>query len=150
VGEQHERKSTMKKVLLTLLAVVVVVAGLGAAGFAGYRYGYIQGVQSVADGDPGLILPGFAFGPNKMPMHGNGFDRNFGPERGFDRGFDMHPGGRMGFGLFGPLLFLLQLAFWAFVIWAIYTLFMRSGWRLTRTTQTVEPAPASTETDVKG
>lgn len=134
----------MKKVLLTLLALVVVVAGLGAAGFAGYRYGYIQGVQSVADGDPQLILPGFAFGPNKMPMHGNGFDRNFGPERGFDRG------GMMGFGLFGPLLFLLQLAFWALVIWAIYTLVLRSGWRLTRTTQPVEPPPASTETEVKG
>jgi hypothetical protein len=140
----------MKKVLITLLAVVVIVAGLGAAGFAGYRYGYTQGVQSVADGDPQLNLPGFAFGPNRMPMHDGGFDRNFGPERGFGRGFDMHPGGRMGFGLFGPLLFLLQLAFWAFVIWAIYTLFTRSGWRLTRTAQTVEPALASTETDVKG
>lgn len=142
----------MKKVLLTLLAVVLVAAGLGAAGFAGYRFGYAQGVQSASDADPQLMMPGFAFGPNRMPMHGLWFDRDNGPERGFGRGFDMGPGGRMGFGFFGPLLFLLQLAFWIFVSWAIYTLVIRSGWRLTRITQPVEtpPAPADTDTDVKG
>lgn len=140
----------MKKVLLTLLAVVVIAAGLGAAGFAGYRFGYAQGQQSASNADVQPILPGFAFGPNRMPMHGHGFDRNFGPDRGLDRGFQMMPGGRMGFGLFGPLLFLLQLGFWTFVIWAIYTLVTRSGWRLTRTTQPVEPPPAPTETEVKG
>jgi hypothetical protein len=142
----------MKKVLLVLLAVVLIAAGLGAAGFAGYRFGYSQGVLSASDGDPGLMMPGFAFGPNRMPMHDQWFDRDRGPERGFARGFDMGPGGRMGFGFFGPVLFLLQLAFWIFVIWAIYTLVIRSGWRLTRTTQAVEPppAPADTDPEVKG
>lgn len=138
----------MKKVLLVLFAVVLVAAGLGAAGYTGYRFGYAQGVQSASNGELQQMLPGFAFGPNRMPMHGHWFDRDIGPERGFD----MRPGGRMGFGLFGPVLFLLQLGFWAFVIWAIYTLVMRSGWRLTRTTQPVEtpPAPADTDTEVKG
>lgn len=140
----------MKKVLLTLLAVMFVTAGLGAAGFAGYRYGYAQGVQTTSDVNGQPNLPGFSFGPNRMPMHEYGFDRNFGPERGFDRGFPMMPGGRMGFGLFGPLLFLLQLAFWVFVIWAIYTLVIRSGWRITRTPQSNDAPPAPTETDVKG
>lgn len=139
----------MKKVLLTLLAVVLIVAGLGAAGFAGYRFGYAQGVQFASDGDAQPTFPGFAFGPNRMPLHGHGFDRNFGPERGFDRSFEMRPGGSMGFGLFGPLLFLLQLAFWAFVIWAVYTLVTRSGWRLTRTTRPIETPPAPAETEVK-
>jgi hypothetical protein len=139
----------MKKVLLSLLVVVLVAASLGAVGFAGYRFGFAQGVQSASDIDPQLMMPGFAFGPNRMPMPDNWFDRNSGPGRDFERGFDMRPGGRMGFGLFGPVLFLLQLAFWVFVIWAIYTLVIRSGWRLTRTTQPSETPPASTDTDTE-
>lgn len=142
----------MKKVLLTLLVVILVLAGLGAAGFAGYRYGYAQGVVAAADGDTQLIPPGFGYGPQRMPMHGFA-ERGFG--RGFDRGFGMmQGGGMMGFGLFGPLFFLLRIAFWGLVLWAIYMLVTRSGWRLTRTTQTIEtPATTTqttTETDVKG
>ena len=137
----------MRKVLLTLLVVVLVLAGLGAAGLAGYRYGYAQGVVAASDGDAQLLMPGFAYGPNRMPMHGFGLDRGFG--RGFDRGFGMMPGGMMGFGFFGPLVFLARIAFWGLVIWAIYMLVTRSGWRLTRTTQSVEPQAAPTETEVK-
>jgi hypothetical protein len=131
----------MRKVLLTLLVVVLILAGLGAAGVAGYRYGYAQGVLAASDGSAQLIPPGFAYGPYRMPMHGFGFDRGFG--RGFDRGFGMMPGGMMGFGFFGPLAFLVQLAFWVFVIWAIYMLISRSGWRLTRTTPPAETQPTA-------
>lgn len=136
----------MRKVLLTLLVIVLVLAGLGAAGFAGYRYGYAQGVLASSDGDTQIIPPGFGYGPHRMP-HGFGFDRGFG--RGFDRGFGMMPGGMMGFGFFGPLLLLVRIAFWAFVIWAIYMLVTRSGWRLTRTTQPIETQPTPTRTDVQ-
>lgn len=122
----------MKKVLLTLLVVILILGALGAAGFAGYRYGYSQGLLATSNGEPLFVTPGF--NPYRMPYH------HFGFERGFDRGnFGMMGRGGMGFGFFGPLLFLVQLAFWALVIWAIYALITRSGWRLTKT----EPAPGS-------
>ena len=142
----------MKKVLLTLLAVIVIVGALGASGMVGYRYGYSQGASSATDGETPAIAPGFGNGPQRMPMHEFGFERSFGPGgpgRGFDRGFEMMPGEMGGFGFFGPLVFLARIAFWALVIWAIYMLATRSGWRLTRTTQPVESQPASAETDSK-
>jgi hypothetical protein len=61
----------------------------------------------------------------------------------------MQGGGMMGLGFFGPLFLLGRIAFWALVIWAIYMLVTRSGWRLTRTTQTVGAQPTVTETEVK-
>ena len=126
----------MKKVLLTLLVLVVVVGALGAAGFAGYQYGYRQGAAlAVSNGDADSLVPRFGMNPHGMPMH------NFGFDRGFGRGdFGMMGRGGIGFGLFTPLRLLLPIAFWALVIWAVYTLVMRSGWRLTRT----EPAPVAT------
>jgi hypothetical protein len=142
----------MRKVLLTLLVVVLIFAGLGAAGFAGYRYGYAQGVVASSNGTTQTIPPGFGYGPQRMPMHEFGFDRGLG--RG-ERGFGMMRGGMMSFGFFGPLFLLVRIAFWALVIWAIYMLVTRSGWRLTRTTQTVASQPTTTETtttetEVKG
>ena len=123
----------MKKVVLGLLAVIVVLGLFAAAGFAGYRFGYAQGVQTTANGNaarPGL-RPFDDFGPRGMPMHRFGFERGIG--RG---GFPM-----MGFGFFSPLLFLGRLVVLALVIWFIYWLFSRSGWRLTR--QPVEaPQPS--------
>lgn len=122
----------MKKVLLTLLAVILIVGALGAAGFAGYQYGYRQGALSASNSDSDSVVPRFGVNPHGMPMH------NFGFDRGFGRGdFGMMGRGGMGFGLFGPLRLLLSIAFWGLVLWAIYTLITRSGWRLTRT----QPAP---------
>jgi hypothetical protein len=75
-----------------------------------------------------------------------GFGRGFGPG-----GFGMR-GGMMGFGFFGPLMFLGRLLFWALVIWFAYWLFTKSGWQLTRKSQpvvdspTVEPAPVEAPT----
>ena len=131
----------MRKVLLTILAIVLIFGALGAAGLAGYRFGYAQGVQATSTGDTQRIVPGFGLGP-RMPMHNFGFDRDFG-----GRGFPMMGRG-MGFGILGPLMFLLRIAFWALVIWAIYMLVTRSGWRLTRetTTTTTPPSPAPTTT----
>ena len=125
----------MKKVLLTLLAVLLIVGALGAAGMAGYRYGYSQGILSTSSRESDSGVPGFGLNPHgMMPMH------NFGNERGLGRG-DFGPMGRggMGFGLFSPFRVLLPLVFWGLVIWAIYMLIMRSGWRLTKS----EPAPVA-------
>lgn len=136
----------MKKVLLTLLVVIVAVGALGAAGMTGYRFGYAQGLSAGSDGEVQMMPRGFGMGPQRMPLHNFAFDREFG--RG---GFPMGRGG-MGFGFFAPLWFLLQLAFWGLVIYAIYNLIARSGWRLTRTTTTSAVPPATTtttETEVK-
>ncbi len=155
----------MKKVLLTLLGIIVVVGVLAGAGFAGYRMGYQQGTN----GDTAIFVPRQGFGPQGMPMHGfgNDFDpqnmpmHNFGKnsERGFNRGegpggFGMMHQGR-GFGFFSPIFFLVRIAFWGLIIWLAYKFIKGSGWQLSLTRQTAEspkaemPAPdvQTSETD---
>lgn len=135
----------MKKVLLTLLAVIMVFGLFAAAGFTGYRFGYARGVQEAGSGDtarPGL-RPFDDFGPRGMPGHDFGMDRSF--QRGFGgRGFP-----RMGFGFFSPLMLIGRLAGLALIIWFIYWLLTRSGWRFTRTVQTTETQPKPAETEAK-
>lgn len=129
----------MKKVLLGLLAVIVVVGLFAAVGYTGYRFGYVQGVQAAANGDaarPGL-RPFDEVGPRGMPMHNFGFGR--GSQRGLG-GFPM-----MGFGFFSPWMLLGRLAVLALIVWFIYWLFTRSGWRLTR--QTTESVPPKMESE---
>ena len=53
-------------------------------------------------------------------------------ERGFHREFGMRGVPGMGFGFFSPLMFLGRIAILALIVWFIYWLFTRSGWRLTR------------------
>jgi hypothetical protein len=132
----------MKKVLLILLVLVLALGVLGAAGYAGYRYGFSQGVQYVSDGDTPFFMHRFGFGEMRRPMH------EFGFQRGFDRDGVGLFGRGFGFGFFSPLLFLARIAFWALVIWAIYMLVARSGWRLTRVTRTTEPQSKTVETEV--
>ena len=124
----------MKKVLLTLLAVLVVAGVLAGTGFAGYRIGYRQGTLTTSDGSNVPFVHPFQMSPRDMPMHNFGrdldrsFDRNFGPQ-----GFGM----RGGMGFFAPLMFLGRILFWGLVIWFVYWLFTRSGWQLTRKPQPV-------------
>lgn len=119
----------MKKVMLTLLAALVLLGLFAAVGYAGYRFGYTQGAQIIANGQAPELRPFDGWGPRRMPMHDFGLDRGFGM-----RGFPMR-----GFGFFSPLLFLIRLAVLALILWFVYWLFTRSGWRLTR--QTTEPVP---------
>jgi hypothetical protein len=133
----------MKKVLLTLLGVILVAGILAGAGYAGYRIGYDRGVTASANGTATFIpwlmpMHNFnqGFNPQGMPMHnfGRGNERGF--ERGFGPGgFGMHGGG---FGFF-PLLHLL---FWGVVIWLAYKWIKNSGWTLTR--QAVQNTSKST------
>jgi len=140
----------MKKVLLTLLTVVLVLGLFAAAGYAGYRFGFMRGAQTTANGNPSRpqVRPFDNFDRPRMPMHDFGDDFGRGIRRGFGmRGFPMMG---MGFGFFSPLMFLGRIVVFALIIWFIYWLFTRSGWRLTRTTQITEPQPPQpTETETK-
>jgi hypothetical protein len=140
----------MKKVLLTLLTVVLVLGLFAAAGYAGYRFGFMRGAQMTANGNPSgpQVRPFDNFDRPRMPMHDFGDDFGRGIRRGFGmRGFPMMG---MGFGFFSPLMFLGRIVVFALIIWFIYWLFTRSGWRLTRTTQITEPQPPQpTETETK-
>lgn len=139
----------MKKVLLTLLTVVVVLGLFAGAGYAGYQMGYMRGAQITANGDnPQPQLRGFDnFNRRGMPMHDFGNDFGRGIRRGF--GFGGFPMMGMGFGIFSLFGFLVRIAVFALIIWLLYWLFTRSGWRLTRTvpvTETTPPQPVETET----
>jgi len=131
----------MKKVLLSLLAVVLMLGALGAAGLTGYRYGFNQGALSASEGNAQPPIPGFGFAPQRMPRHNFGFHHEFGAG-----GFGMMQRG-MRFGFFSPLIFLARIAFWMLVIWAVYALIVRSGWRLTKTAQTTETQTKPAQTD---
>lgn len=136
----------MKKFLLSLLVIVLALGLLGAVAYAGYRYGFTQGMAAASNGDSRFLGPGLGMGPNRMPMHEFGFNR------GFDRdGFVLMNRG-FGFGFFPLLGILLQLLVLGLIIWGIYVLIKRSGWRLARTATATTPAvepipPASTEED---
>jgi len=124
----------MKKVLLTLLAVIVVVGTLVGAGYMGYRIGYNNGATGAGE------RPAFGrfdhMNPNQMPIHnfGKGFDR--GPDRdfGFNQRLMMRPGGfnTMGYGHYSPFFSLWRIASIGLVIWFAYWLFTKSGWQITR------------------
>lgn len=137
----------MKKFLISLLVIVLALGLLGATAYAGYRYGFAQGVLSASNGDARYLGPWNRMEPAGMRLHvfelNHGFDRN---------GFGMLQRGA-GFG-FSPLFGLLaQVLFCGLIIAGLYWLITRSGWRLTRTapvsTTTVagppSPAPAPTE-----
>jgi uncharacterized membrane protein len=132
----------MKKVLLSLLAILVVLGLFAAAGYAGYRFGYAQGVQTAVNGNTTRTQPGLrpfnGFGPNRMPMYRFGFGRDF--RRG---GFPM-----MGFGFFPPVMFLGGIVVLALVVGFVYWLGTRSGGRLTRQpVETRQPAEAPLPTE---
>ena len=128
----------MKKVLLTLLGIIVVAGVLAGAGFACYRIGYNHGALASADGTvtfvPRLMpMHNFyqVFDPQDMPMH------NFGKgnERGFDRGFGPGGFGMMGRGMHGRgmgFFSLIHIALLGVIIWLAYKWFKNSGWTLTR------------------
>ena len=123
----------MKKVFLTLLVVVVVVAALAGAGYWGYRIGYTDGATG-SDNGP-FFGRSYHMDPNQMPFHrfeGRGFDRGF----GFNQQPMMRPGGYhsfgMGYGFFSPLRILWNIAILGLIIWFFYWLFTKSGWQITR------------------
>lgn len=141
----------MKKVLLTLLALILVIGLLAGTGFAGYRVGYDQGARASGNVNIALTdrdeMPKFNFGRDPDNRPERGFEREFG--HNFPRGnFRMLPHSR-GLGMFSLFRLLTHLAILALVIGLVYLLFTRSGWRLSPTKQPVQDAPAPLETEVK-
>lgn len=114
----------MKKVLLTLLAVIVSLGVLAGAGFAGYRIGYMNG--ATGSGNAPAFERFSHMDPDLMPMRN--FGREFGP--GYQYRYPMM--GRGGFGFASLLHFLWNIVVLGLVIWFVYWLFTKSGWRITR------------------
>jgi hypothetical protein len=153
----------MKKVLLTLLGIIVALGLLAGAGFAGYRIGFNQGIRTVS-AKVTTQLPQQNKGLNQRGMPFQNFGRGFGPQNmpmlhNFGNGFNrMLPGGfrmmRRGFGFFGLFRFLFIIVVFALAIWVVYMLLKNSGWRLTRQSATVTPsatvvAPQETESSTE-
>ena len=139
----------MKRILLTLLGIVFVIGVLAGIGYAGYQIGFRQGARTASNsgGSPSVDRPDFNSERLPFPL-----DRGF--ERGFDRdfprgGFRMTHSDRGGFGFFDPFMFLGHIVFWGLILLLAYLLFTRSGWRLTRTEQTVQRTPPNGETVTK-
>ena len=133
----------MKKILLTLLGIVVMLGIFAAVGYAGYRYGYVQGARTTAAGNTPQLRP---FGDDElrgMPMHPFRFERSI--HRRFGSG--MLP--LMGLGFFSPLIWLGRILVLALIVWFVYWLFTRSGWRLTRTVPAAETQPGPVESGPK-
>jgi len=144
--KEQERIIKMKKVLLTLFGIIVVVGVLAGAGFAGYRFGYMQGATANVDGASLPALRDRGFGLPGMPMHnfGNNFERGFNNMPGHqDFGF-MERGRGGGFGFFSPFRFIVQIAIVGLIIWLAYKLFTGNGWKLSLTRQTVETPKVET------
>jgi hypothetical protein len=137
----------MRRLLLTLLAVVVIAGLFAATGYASFRFGYARGAQNApatANGDnTPRIRP---FDHFERPMRPG---RDFGFDREFHREFRMHGFPMMGLGFFSPFRFLGQVLLIALIAVLVYWLFTRSGWQLTRTTPTTEAPVQPAATDVK-
>lgn len=135
----------MKKVLFTLLAVIVVVGALIGAGYMGYRIGYNDGATGSGN------MPAWDrfshMDPSQMPMQkfGQRFDRGPGRDFGFNQHSMMRPGGfnTMGYGHYSPFFSLWRIAILGLAIWFAYWLFTKSGWQITRKMDAVSnPASA--------
>jgi hypothetical protein len=147
--KSNERKITMKKVLFTLLGMILILGVLGGAGFTGYRFGYMQGALAGGDGTAIPFTRGFNFAPQGMPMHNfsRDFNHGFHHPGGLD-GFGMMSYGR-GFGFFSPLSLIVRLAVLGLVLWLVYKLFKGNGWQLSLTRQAVEGSKAEATTPDK-
>ena len=137
----------MKRVLFTLLTIVVVLGLFAATGYAGYRIGLMRGAQlTVNTGTPNQQIRPFGnFDRRGMPDFGDNFGRGLRRDFGM-RGFPMMG---MGFGLFSLFALLARIAVFVLIVWFVYWLFARSGWRLTRTVATAEPQPQPSEPEAK-
>jgi hypothetical protein len=146
---EKERTTKMKKVFLSLLVIILALGLLGAVGYAGYRFGFRQGMVAASvrsnnanggtngNGKVQPWGPGFGMMRRGMPMN------NFGYQRGFDRdGFPMMGRGGFGFRMFPLMGLLMWLLVLGLIGAGIYWLIARSGWRLTRTAAVVAaPVP---------
>lgn len=146
----------MKKVLLSLFGMILVIAVLAGAGFAGYRVGYEQGVHASGNDN---IAPNWLSenrGRDEMPRFDFGRVTNGRLERAFDHGFPrgyfrmmpLMPRGRE-LGIYSLLRILAHFSILVLGLALVYLLFIRSGWRLSVTKQPIQAPPAPVETEAK-
>lgn len=129
----------MKKVLLTLLAVIVILGALAGAGFVGYRIGFSQG--ATASGNVQFFGRSERSNPHLMPNFGRDFEFRAQPFRSPMMGRSI-----FGFTMFSPFRILWNIAILALIIWFVYWLFTKSGWRITRQKEDkTEVPPANIE-----
>jgi hypothetical protein len=134
---RNERNQTMKRIFLALLSIIVVLGLFSVAGYAGYRFGYAQGVQATANGAAPQLRRFDHLNPRGMP--------NFGMDREFPRGFGPGRFPMRGFGFFSPFRWLGPLFVLGLIALFVYWFITRSGWRLTRqTTESVSPSRTET------
>jgi hypothetical protein len=60
-----KKEFSMKKTVLILLAVILGLSALAAAGFAGYHVGFTRGVMTTQDGNKPIFAPNHKFKPGK-------------------------------------------------------------------------------------
>jgi hypothetical protein len=147
IGEKMKNRKWLTYTLRTLLALVV----LAAVAIVSYRIGMTQ--------NPSLTHPTFARGffSGAPRVNQRNFQNNGGPQgmqgnfngnrqrqmRGNpqNHGFANH-GGRMSF-LFPFIFGVIHLVVLGLILWVVYLLVKKSGWRLTRVQETF-PAPTQT------
>jgi hypothetical protein len=114
---------------LTALLTLIVLAGVGGAGF---RLGIMQGrnIELRKEGAPPPFAHSQRFGNNEFNkrLGSNGQDSDHNNRREFNRGFQhgFRRGGLLS--IFG----LIRLAVLGLIIWGGYTLYQRSGWRFVK------------------
>jgi hypothetical protein len=124
----------MRRIILTLLATVIVLGLFAVAGYAGYRFGFAEGLRATIGEEERQLRPFEGFERRGLP--------DFGFERGLPRALRPARFPGVGFGLFWPLMFLGQIVLLALIVGFLFWLVARSGWRLTRqTTENLPPHP---------
>lgn len=144
--------------IITTLLTVIVLAGVG---FAGFRVGVAQAANLTADG--AMLMFQHSRGGDGSMMDGNSNMRSSGhghsfkgqtSEQGHDFSGRNSSRGRDGFSFFSPLFGLLRLAVLGGLVWLGYTLVKRSGWRVVNVNASqaasAEPEPVeAVEADVE-
>ena len=131
----------------TLLTFLVLAAVAGAS----FRIGMMQNASFVRpafarnfNNAPQEIQKNFQDNKGPQGMQGNPHDNGWNEMRGNrqNRGFDNRGNNRGGMPFFAPIFGLIHLAVLGLMLWGIYMLEKKSGWRLTRVEAT--PAPEQT------
>jgi hypothetical protein len=148
-----EVKMKTRKWIWWTLVVILTLVALTAAGFAGYRVGYMRGLAANPNAKDFMAGP-FWHGPGHMQnLEKDSDQRGFGPAQEFGgKQFDRF-GGRERFG--SPLAGLVGLIVLGLIIWLGYKLVKgmagKQGWQLALTfnTKNADESVAAEKVELK-